>query len=167
VIAFKKSNFSLTSNWINFLVVVSINPVNFSKFFLFHIIFHCEESIRVEIYYSKSFGKLSRGTLWERHFVVSSKLRIHKVQRRHVRARGPRGRCKLGGNISAVKYLSRLTRRRGGSYHSIGVRTWHEIYYARYIAISSTSAVEYVTLYTTVTVMQVDPCLLSYAFSFT
>jgi len=53
---------------------------------------------------------------------VSSKLRIHRARRGHVRARGPRGRCKLGGNISAVKYLSRLTRRRGGSYHSIGVR---------------------------------------------
>lgn len=54
--------------------------------------------------------------------IVSPKLRIHRARRGHIEVRGPRGRCKLGGNISAVKYLSHLTRYRGGSYHSIGVR---------------------------------------------
>lgn len=73
-----------------------------------------------------------------------------------------RPRCKLGGNISAVKYLSRRTPRHG-SYHSIGVRAWREIYHARYIAISSTFAVEYVTFHTTIT--QVDPFLLSCSLS--
>lgn len=53
---------------------------------------------------------------------MSSKLRIHRMRRERVGVRGPCGRCKLGGNISPLKYLSHLTRHRGGSYHSIGVR---------------------------------------------
>jgi len=47
-------------------------------------------------------------------------------------------RCKLGGNISAVKYLSHLIRCRSGSYRGIGDSAWHEVYYAGYVAISST-----------------------------
>jgi len=152
-------HYLLTSNW-NKSFGCTINFVNLSKFR--SISFFIPKN-RSEIRCRRKF----REAIVCGKGIVSPKLRIHRARRGHVRARGPCGRCKLGGNISAVKYLSRLTRRRGGSYHSIGVRAWHEIYYARYIAISSTSAVEYVTLYTTVTVMQVEPCFLIHVFSFT
>lgn len=41
---------------------------------------------------------------------MSSKLRIHRMRHGRVGVRGPCGRCKLGGNISPLKYLSRLAR---------------------------------------------------------
>lgn len=153
MIAHKEIHFLFaTSNWINFPIVgqsilsISRSSVRSKPFFI--------PRNRSASRYTVARVSESDQEILCGKGIVSPKLRIHRARRGHV---GARGRCKLGGNISAVKYLSRLTRHRGGSYHSIGVRTWHEIYYARYIAILSTSVVEYVTLRTTMTVMQIDP----------